>query len=261
MKLRGAFLSGLLVSLSFGAPAPAEELKRPATTFVLGFEDGDAPTATDLEKDIRISCEIYRERLAGLAAPCSISPAANTIQVRVATDDPALLARVRSELTRTGRLELRRVHPDSPIDSTDRDKFPVPAGFELLTLRTRREDHDFEEVLWVKRASELAARSVDHAAEAKTPTGGYEVTVTFIESAAARFAALTKELAEPDDRRPSRLAIVVDGELFAAPTVMAPITGGSAVITGSFDYREALELANKLNNPWHAPFLLDVRTD
>jgi preprotein translocase subunit SecD len=48
-----------------------------------------------------------------------------------------------------------------------------------------------------------------------------------------------------------RIAIVIDGEAVAAPTVREKIAGGSAVIAGSFNQREAHELANLLNNPLH----------
>jgi preprotein translocase subunit SecD len=45
-----------------------------------------------------------------------------------------------------------------------------------------------------------------------------------------------------------RLAIVVDGQLLAAPRIEAEIPGGSALITGRFSGREASELASKIND-------------
>jgi len=45
-----------------------------------------------------------------------------------------------------------------------------------------------------------------------------------------------------------QLAIVLDGELQSAPSVREVIRGG-ATITGRFSQREAMELANTLNNP------------
>jgi SecD/SecF fusion protein len=46
-----------------------------------------------------------------------------------------------------------------------------------------------------------------------------------------------------------RLAIVLDGKLYSAPTVKEEINSTSAQITGSFTDREAINLANVLNNP------------
>ena len=40
-----------------------------------------------------------------------------------------------------------------------------------------------------------------------------------------------------------QLAIVLDGVLYSAPVIRSPITGGTAVISGSFTMQEARELA------------------
>ena len=44
------------------------------------------------------------------------------------------------------------------------------------------------------------------------------------------------------------LAIVLDGKLYSAPTIQA-VLSKNAQITGNFSQREAIELANVLNNP------------
>lgn len=44
-----------------------------------------------------------------------------------------------------------------------------------------------------------------------------------------------------------QLAIFVGGQLISAPNVNSKISGGSAVITGDYDYATALQLANDLN--------------
>ena len=61
----------------------------------------------------------------------------------------------------------------------------------------------------------------------------------------------TKTTSRPAGR--GRLAIVLDGKLYSAPTVRTEIRGGSAEITGSFTQREAIDLANVLNNPLDLP--------
>ena len=53
--------------------------------------------------------------------------------------------------------------------------------------------------------------------------------------------------------RLGQLAIMLDGKLYSAPTVREEIPSGSAEITGSFTQREAIELANVLNNPLDLP--------
>ena len=53
------------------------------------------------------------------------------------------------------------------------------------------------------------------------------------------------------------MAIVLDGELYSAPVINEPIMGGSGRISGSFDQKEAFELANVLENPLRAPLHID----
>src|SRR5690606_24986452 len=74
---------------------------------------------------------------------------------------------------------------------------------------------------------------------------------------ADRFAELTGRIAQENQeiysqtgrQNTGQLAIVLDGKLYSAPTVRERIGGGSAVISGNFSQREAIELANVLNNP------------
>ena len=44
-----------------------------------------------------------------------------------------------------------------------------------------------------------------------------------------------------------RLAIVIDGKIYSAPIVRSEITGGKAVISGSFSDQEATDLAVRLS--------------
>jgi SecD-like export protein len=55
---------------------------------------------------------------------------------------------------------------------------------------------------------------------------------------APRLASLTTNLAREQDPR-NRLAVVIDGRIASAPTVMEPITGGSLVLSGDFTRAQA----------------------
>ena len=66
------------------------------------------------------------------------------------------------------------------------------------------------------------------------------------------FADLTESVAQMSDPvtgQPGRMAIVLDGQLESAPSVRQKIDGGSAVIEGNFNQREAKMLSDILNNP------------
>jgi len=73
--------------------------------------------------------------------------------------------------------------------------------------------------------------------------GEPEIAFTLNSQGAKRFAEITgKNIGR-------RLAIVLDGELCTAPVIRSPIENGSGQITGHFDAKEALELANLLEHP------------
>ena len=74
-----------------------------------------------------------------------------------------------------------------------------------------------------------------------------EIAFTMDDEGSKLFAEITKE------NIGHQLAIVLDGELYSAPVIQSEIPGGRGVINGSFDLREAFELANVLENPLEAP--------
>lgn len=72
-------------------------------------------------------------------------------------------------------------------------------------------------------------------------TGAPDVRLSFNDEGKARFAKATAaNIGNP-------IYILLDNQLISAPTVQSEITGGEAVITGSFDIKEAKELATLLN--------------
>ena len=82
--------------------------------------------------------------------------------------------------------------------------------------------------------------------------GGWEVGLDFTSEGAEIFADLTEQVAQLSDPvtgQPGRMAIVLDGQLESAPSVRQKIDGGSAVIEGNFNQREAKMLSDILNNP------------
>jgi SecD/SecF fusion protein len=56
-------------------------------------------------------------------------------------------------------------------------------------------------------------------------------------------------MSDPVTGQPGRMAIVLDSQLESAPSVRQKIDGGSAVIEGNFNQREAKMLSDILNNP------------
>jgi protein-export membrane protein SecD len=89
----------------------------------------------------------------------------------------------------------------------------------------------------------LTGRYLDNATVAfDQSTGRPMVELTFNDAGADMFAALTKA------NIGKQIAIFLDGSPISAPTVQQEITGGKAVISGSFSVQEAKELALRLKN-------------
>ncbi len=155
---------------------------------------------------------------------------------------------VRNQIEKAAFLEFRMVHPES--DTLVRDGRLAP-GYELL--KEKRKGRDGKDVLvayLVKRSSELGltGRNVKRAGVNRDPiTMRPEIHFTLDDEGSAKFAKITR------DNIGRQMAIVLDGELYSAPTIQGEIPGGSGQITGNFDLKEALELASVLENPLEAP--------
>ena len=71
-------------------------------------------------------------------------------------------------------------------------------------------------------------------------TGGASILITFNDEGKKLFSKITQRLIN------KKLAILVDGKVLSAPTIMQAITEGKAQISGSFTLKEAKVLATKI---------------
>lgn len=88
----------------------------------------------------------------------------------------------------------------------------------------------------------MTVTGLESAAVAHQPGGGYALDIRFTPGDAARFAALTRELAGKPTPR-CQFAIIIGGHVISAPTVDVPITQGQAEITG---FTSRAQVANLL---------------
>ena len=88
--------------------------------------------------------------------------------------------------------------------------------------------------------------------------GKPEVILQFTTLGSEQFANITREIAETGQQtgQPGRMAVVLDGKLYSAPTVREEINSDSAVITGTFSEREARNLSDVLNNTLDLPLII-----
>jgi SecD/SecF fusion protein len=184
----------------------------------------------------------------GVAEPVLRPIGKNRIEVQLpgvsTKDNPDVVDQVKAP----ARLDFRLVHPTLRPGAG----IEAPAGYEvkLLEWEGRRGESGVEE-LFVKRIPEMTGEMISNSFARPDLYGKPEVILEFTSDGKKRFADVTRVIAEMGQRNGTlgRLAIVLDGKLYSAPTVREEINSDSAQITGSFTDREAINLANVLNNP------------
>ena len=218
-------------------------------TLALADEAVEGVGTAQREDQLRQVVEVMERRVNGLGvSEPTIRPVSDdSVEIQL----PGLNLRQDPEgvnaLRKPARLEFRLV---------DRELRPgpgveTPLGYEPLFLeRQNREGEVVEVGYFVKRVAEATGEIVAEAGAMPNQAGGYEVAMDFTGPGGKRFAAITEKIVEENRRTGTvgQLAIVLDGELQSAPSVDQVIRG-SARITGRFTQREAIELANVLNNP------------
>ena len=214
--------------------------------------------SVDVQKEkITKAIEIIGARVNafGVAEPVIRQVGANRIEIQL----PGLNTRdnpeIADNLKKPARLDFRTVHPSlSPGAGID-----TPPGYEVMALdyEGRRGETSVEE-LFVKRIPEMGGKMISDSHARPDLYGKPEVILQFTKEGKVRFAEVTRGIAEGGQRsgKLGRLAIVLDGKLYSAPTVKEEINRDSAQISGSFSDREAINLANVLNNPLDLPLVI-----
>ncbi len=205
----------------------------------------DAPGSKfEQAEQLKDAIEIMGSRLDGhgVAEPIIRPVGDDAIEIQIAglstKDNPEVL----EDLKKPARLEFRSVHETLSPDTTPKNKYPV--GYEVLAEENedRKTGEVFERRMFVKLIPEATGEIVDDAYVSQTQTGGFQINLEMTSEGADILAAVTgRMIGKP-------LAIVLDGKLYSAPTVNG-VLSSRAQITGTYSQREAIDLANVLNNP------------
>jgi SecD/SecF fusion protein len=196
----------------------------------------------------------------GVAEPVIRSVGNNRIEVQIpganTKDNPEVVDLVK----KPARLDFRIVHPTlSPGPGVE-----TPPGYETLTLDyENRGGQTSSEELFVKRIPEMTGEAIDRSFARPDQYGKPEIIMMFTKEGRKHFTQVTHDIIAMGKQagRVGRLAIVLDGKLYSAPnvdprTVGNEIDSDSAEITGGFTDREAIDLANVLNNPLDLPLIV-----
>ena len=160
----------------------------------------------------------------------------------------------------TATLELRLCHPEN--DRLERElkangrltdevlaAAPQIEGYSIMRVRGK-DDY----VCYVCDDVELSMEDIVSARASKSlfNEGFYEVSAKLTPEGRGRLARLTRDYQPHGAKNPSNhgraLAIVVNGELAAAPIIQTEIDMGEFIITGKFTKEEAVNLAAALNS-------------
>jgi preprotein translocase subunit SecD len=165
------------------------------------------------------------------------------VRVMAAITNPEDAQAASRALFSGGVLEFRLVHEES-------DKLiqqgAVPEGYQLLAREESLPDGSKRiEQLLVKNMPEqaLGRNIIKSAMVLRDNLGQPKIDFSMQPEAATAFGALTRKNVG------RRLAIVMDGKMYSAPTIQSPIETGRGQISGSFNLREAVELATALDSP------------
>ncbi|MBI4664499.1 MAG: protein translocase subunit SecD [Verrucomicrobia bacterium] len=216
------------------------------------LETNKTAQAAGRELVLSQAIEVLRKRVdrLGVTEPTLTPVGDNEIEIQLPGLSEAVKDSARRTIEKVALLEFCLVHPES--DQLIRQDLTAP-GYHVLKMKRRLRDGSGREEYTpylVKRKPEhgLTGHLVSDAGVEPDPiTNQPRITLEFNREGGDLFARITKENVG------RQLAIVLDGELYSAPVIEEPITGGNAVIRGDFTIKEAYELANVLQNPLEAP--------
>lgn len=186
----------------------------------------------------------------GITEPTIRIVGGNSIEVQMPgvslKDNPEAI----EELSRPAKLEFRLVHRSKVPSSAKPPVSEIPVGYEVLTMERERMGKVEEVPMFVKRRPEATGSIIKHAGVAMEDLDRYSISMEFTDEGSKVFGKITRDILEEDAKTNSKqaLGIVLDGRLLSAPNIQSEITTRGS-ITGDFSRREAIELANALNNP------------
>jgi SecD/SecF fusion protein len=224
----------------------------------LGSKTGGLDSETADKEKLSKAIEIISARInsIGVAEPLIREVGKNRIEVQLpginTKDNPDVL----DEVKKPARLDFRMVDTDVSPETAHGE---IPPGYEAKTYDQELPDgSDRSEEFFVKRIPEMTGEMIAYSTAQHDTYGKPYILMRFTPAGRKRFAEVTRDIAASGERsgRPGLLAIVLDGTLYSVPTVKEEIDSENAEITGSFTDREALNLANVLNNPLDLPLVV-----
>jgi SecD/SecF fusion protein len=218
------------------------------TSYLVAMDLTQLADTNETSTALSQAVEVLRKRIDkfGVAEPIIQPEGDNQIRVQLPGLSEAVKEEAKLRISQAAFLEFRLVHEKSD-ELVKRGE--VPPGYELMRSRKEKQRDGTERsiAVMVKRKPEMTGSSVKSAMVIRGNLGEPQINFTLTADGATKFGELTRK------NIGRGLAIILDKELYSAPTIQSAIETGSGQITGNFDVTEALRLASILENPLRAP--------
>ncbi len=205
--------------------------------------------SSDVSSALSQAVGVLRTRVdaLGVAEPVIQPEGEDRILVQLPGLAESVKEEARADLQKSAYLEFRMVSDDSAAILQNHE--PIPPGYEVLQSVETIPGQQTPEHLVVSKnpVDGLAGDFIKTARVIYGNLGEPQIDFSLTEDGAKRFADVTTRYVS------HRMAIILDGVLYSAPTINEPIMNGECQITGHFTDQEALGLASVLENPLRAP--------
>ena len=180
------------------------------------------------------SIEIIRERIdqLGTTEPNIQRQGEDRVLIQVPGEGDS--QRVKDLIGPTAQMPFHLIDEATPVSQALAGRVP-PGSFLAPSIETRA-DGEPEQWYVVRRTVNVSGENLVDAQPAISENQPV-VSFRFDAAGARRFADATR------NNQGNRLAILLDDKVISAPAIREPILGGSGIITGSFSFQSASDLA------------------
>ena len=199
---------------------------------ILSFTD--TARAAYLTNLIGQSIEVVRRRVdeLGTTEPLIQRQGDSRIVVQVpGFDDPEQLKAI---IGRTAKMSFHLVHNSTTAAEARSGR--VPAGYRIVPASAAEAD-TFGETAYLLQRRVMVSGDALVDSQPDLQDGQVVVSFRFDAAGGAKFGNATARNVG------QRMAIVLDNEVISAPRIQSPILGGAGIITGSFTFQSASDLA------------------
>ncbi len=210
------------------------------TEFTLKFDPKAVPDDKEPEQARDQIIEILKNRIDPQGVrEVEIRPnGPSSITLRTPSTDPAEINNIREIMNTQGKLSFHIVHKDNEqyVNSGN-----VPQGYKMMPMRERGENDQIRSIVVRSQPEGVTGEHVERAGPSRTEFGEWYVFMEFNATGGKEmFKTTSNNIGE-------RMAIVLDGVVFSAPTIQSSISSRGQ-ITGNFNQEEARRLATVLES-------------